>query len=87
VSRDGAAGRSVRNEAKQQQRDQPEDDPDPSFPAKTIPELFAYTKANPEKVNFASAGTGSVAHMAGELFMAIAGVNWCTCLIAASARR
>jgi tripartite-type tricarboxylate transporter receptor subunit TctC len=48
---------------------------DPSFPAKTIPEFIAYTKANPEKVNFASAGTGTVAHMAGELFMAIAGVK------------
>jgi tripartite-type tricarboxylate transporter receptor subunit TctC len=48
---------------------------DPSFPAKTIPKFIAYTKANPEKVNFASAGTGTVAHMAGELFMAIAGVK------------
>jgi tripartite-type tricarboxylate transporter receptor subunit TctC len=47
----------------------------PSFPAKTIGEFIAYTKANPEKVNFASAGTGSVAHMAGELFMAMAGVK------------
>jgi tripartite-type tricarboxylate transporter receptor subunit TctC len=48
---------------------------DPSFPARTIPEFIAYTKANPDKVNFASAGTGTVAHMAGELFMAIAGVK------------
>jgi tripartite-type tricarboxylate transporter receptor subunit TctC len=47
----------------------------PSFPARTIPEFIAYTKANPDKVNFASAGTGTVAHMAGELFMAIAGVK------------
>ena len=47
----------------------------PSFPAKTIPEFIAYTKANPNKVNFASAGIGSVAHMAGELFMAMAGVK------------
>ena len=47
----------------------------PSFPAKTIPEFIAYTKANPDKVNFASAGTGTVAHMAGELFMTIAGVK------------
>jgi tripartite-type tricarboxylate transporter receptor subunit TctC len=48
----------------------------PSFPAKTIPEFIAYTKANPDKVNFASAGTtGTVAHMAGELFMSMAGVK------------
>jgi tripartite-type tricarboxylate transporter receptor subunit TctC len=48
---------------------------EPSFPAKTTPEFIAYTKANPGKVNFASAGTGTVAHMAGELFMAMAGVK------------
>jgi tripartite-type tricarboxylate transporter receptor subunit TctC len=47
----------------------------PSFPAKTIPELIAHAKANPGKVNFASAGVGSVSHMAGELFKAMAGVN------------
>jgi tripartite-type tricarboxylate transporter receptor subunit TctC len=47
----------------------------PSFPAKTIPEFIAYAKANPGKVDFASAGIGSVSHMAGELFMAMAGVN------------
>jgi tripartite-type tricarboxylate transporter receptor subunit TctC len=47
----------------------------PSFPAKTIPEFIAHAKANPGKVDFASAGIGSVSHMAGELFMAMAGVN------------
>ena len=47
----------------------------PSFPAKTIPEFIAYTKANPGKVAFGSAGVGTVAHMGGELFMAMAGVN------------
>ena len=47
----------------------------PSFPAKTVPEFIAYAKANPSKVNFASAGTGSVSHMSGELFKAMAGVN------------
>ena len=47
----------------------------PSFPAKTIPEFIAYTKGNPGKINFGSAGIGSVAHMAGELFKAMAGVN------------
>jgi tripartite-type tricarboxylate transporter receptor subunit TctC len=40
----------------------------PSFPAKTVPEFIAYAKANPGKINFASAGTGSVAHVTGELF-------------------
>jgi tripartite-type tricarboxylate transporter receptor subunit TctC len=47
----------------------------PSFPARTIPEFIAYTKANPGKVDFASAGVGSVSHMAGELFMSMAGVK------------
>jgi tripartite-type tricarboxylate transporter receptor subunit TctC len=47
----------------------------PSFPAKTFPEFIAYTKANPGKVDFASAGVGSVSHMAGELFMAMTGAK------------
>jgi tripartite-type tricarboxylate transporter receptor subunit TctC len=47
----------------------------PSFPATTVPEFIAYAKANPGKVNFASAGTGSVAHAAGELFKMMAGIN------------
>jgi hypothetical protein len=47
----------------------------PSFPARTIPEFIAYTKVNPGKVDFASAGVGSVSHMAGELFMAMTGVR------------
>ena len=47
----------------------------PAFPANTVPEFIAYAKANPGKVSFASAGIGSVVHMAGELFKVMAGVN------------
>ncbi len=47
----------------------------PSFPAKTVPEFLAYAKANPGAVNFASAGTGSVAHVSGELFKMMTGIN------------
>ena len=47
----------------------------PDVPAKTIPEFIAYAKANPGKVNMASAGSGSAPHMAGELFKMMAGVD------------
>ena len=47
----------------------------PSFPARTVPEFIAYAKANPGKVNFASAGTGSVAHATGELFKMMTSVD------------
>jgi tripartite-type tricarboxylate transporter receptor subunit TctC len=47
----------------------------PSFPAKTVPEFIAYAKANPGKINMASAGTGSTSHMCGELFKLMTGVN------------
>src|SRR5262245_10985752 len=47
----------------------------PSFPAKTVPEFIAYAKANPGTINFASGGTGFAAHLAGELFKVMTGVN------------
>jgi tripartite-type tricarboxylate transporter receptor subunit TctC len=47
----------------------------PALPAADIPELIAYAKANPGKINLASAGIGSAPHMAGELFNAMAGVK------------
>jgi tripartite-type tricarboxylate transporter receptor subunit TctC len=47
----------------------------PLLPAKTIPEFIAYAKANPGKINMASAGNGSISHVAGELFNIMAAVN------------
>ena len=47
----------------------------PTFPAKTLPEFIAYAKANPGKINFGSAGTGSVAHVTGEWFKMMAGID------------
>jgi tripartite-type tricarboxylate transporter receptor subunit TctC len=47
----------------------------PSVPANTLPEFLSYVKANPGKVNMASAGIGSAPHMAGELFNFMAGVK------------
>jgi tripartite-type tricarboxylate transporter receptor subunit TctC len=41
----------------------------PSVAAKKLPELIAYARKNPGKLSFASAGVGSVSHLAGELFM------------------
>jgi tripartite-type tricarboxylate transporter receptor subunit TctC len=47
----------------------------PSFPAKSVPEFIAYTKANPDKISMASAGNGTSGHVAGELFKIMAHVD------------
>lgn len=47
----------------------------PSLPIKSIPELIAYAKANPGKLNMASSGNGSTIHMSGELFKMLTGIN------------
>ena len=47
----------------------------PSVPVKTAAEFIAYAKANPGKINMASAGIGTTPHVAGELFKMMAGIN------------
>ena len=47
----------------------------PVIPVNTLAELIAYAKANPGKVNFGSAGAGSITHLAGELLKVEAGLN------------
>jgi tripartite-type tricarboxylate transporter receptor subunit TctC len=48
----------------------------PAFPAKTIPEFIADAKANPGKINMASAGVGTGPHVAGELFRMMTGIDF-----------
>jgi tripartite-type tricarboxylate transporter receptor subunit TctC len=47
----------------------------PRFPANTVPELIAYAKSNPGKVNVASFGTGTASHLSGEIFKMMTGVD------------
>jgi tripartite-type tricarboxylate transporter receptor subunit TctC len=47
----------------------------PSVPARSIAELIALAKANPGKITMASYGTGTISHVAGELFKTMAGVE------------
>ena len=47
----------------------------PILPVKTFPELVAYGRANPGKLNFASAGIGTTPHLAGEMFKLRTGID------------
>jgi len=47
----------------------------PSLPAQSVKEVIAYARANPGRINYASAGNGSTLHLAGELFKSLAGVD------------
>jgi tripartite-type tricarboxylate transporter receptor subunit TctC len=46
-----------------------------AFPARTVPDVIAYAKANPGKLNMASPGVGTGPHLAGELFRLMAGIE------------
>jgi tripartite-type tricarboxylate transporter receptor subunit TctC len=47
----------------------------PSFPAQSVPEFIAYAKANPGKISYGSAGSGSSLHLAAELFKIMADID------------
>jgi tripartite-type tricarboxylate transporter receptor subunit TctC len=47
----------------------------PKTGLESVGQLIAYAKANPNKLNYASAGSGTTPHLAGELFKSLAGIN------------
>ena len=47
----------------------------PAVPVKTVPELIAYAKQNPGKINYGTGGIGTIQHVAGELFKFMTGVD------------
>jgi tripartite-type tricarboxylate transporter receptor subunit TctC len=46
-----------------------------NVPAENLQQLIAYAKANPERLNYASAGSGSTPHLAAEMFKTMAGIK------------
>jgi tripartite-type tricarboxylate transporter receptor subunit TctC len=54
----------------------------PSVPVSTVPEFIAYAKANPGKINFGSAGNGTIRHISCELFKIVTASTWSTYPIA-----